>query len=131
MAEDALFGFDPWGWHLANVLLLLAVAALAAVFRKRLAALHLLAITAIILPILPALYVPTFSRTPFADRYLYLSTIGVALLAAIMAHGALTHRGRRCGGRCACHRSGGELLMGRRKERYMEGIVGSRRKRLG
>lgn len=78
-----------------SVLLLLAVAALAAVFRKRLTALHLLAIAVVILPILPALYVPTFSRTPFADRYLYLSTVGVALLAAMAAHGVLTHRGRR------------------------------------
>ncbi len=80
---------------IVSVLLVLAMAALASVFRKRLSALHLLAISCVVLPLIPALYVPTFSRTPFADRYLYFSTIGVALLAAMAVHGAFAHRDRR------------------------------------
>ncbi|MEK6759130.1 MAG: tetratricopeptide repeat protein [Deltaproteobacteria bacterium] len=77
-----------------SVVLVLAFAVFALIFRRRFSALHLFAVVCIILPLLPALYVPTFSRTPFADRYLYFSTFGFSLLVAMGARSAMMHRGR-------------------------------------
>lgn len=91
--EPFLSASDPR--VIVSVFIVLALAALASVFRRRISALHLLAISCVVLPLLPALYVPTFSRTPFADRYLYFSTIGIGLLAAMAVHGASTRQGRR------------------------------------
>lgn len=54
------------------------------VFRKRIEPAHALSIALIILPLMPALYVPAVSRTPFADRYLYLPSAGLALGLALV-----------------------------------------------
>ena len=39
----------------------------------------------IFIPLLPAMYVPAISLSSMADRYLYLSTVGFAMLAAYLA----------------------------------------------
>lgn len=77
-----------------SAVLVLAFAAFALIFRRRFSALHLFSFACVILPLLPALYVPTFSRTPFADRYLYFSTFGLSLIVATGARSVLMHRGR-------------------------------------
>ncbi|MDP2690177.1 MAG: tetratricopeptide repeat protein, partial [Deltaproteobacteria bacterium] len=58
-------------------------AALLYVFRKRLPPLFFLAAAFIIIPLLPALYIPGLSYQAFAERYLYFSTIGYGLIIAL------------------------------------------------
>lgn len=53
-----------------------------AVLRKKINRLAFLGAVMVALPILPTLYSPAISRFPFADRYLYFPSIGVALLLA-------------------------------------------------
>jgi tetratricopeptide (TPR) repeat protein len=57
--------------------------------RKRVNPLYWLAATLIIVPLLPALYLPGLSRAPFADRYLYLPSMGFALILAMLFKKAL------------------------------------------
>ncbi|CAG1065375.1 hypothetical protein BAC1_00956 [uncultured bacterium] len=57
--------------------------AFALVFR-RITRLWLLILVVMVLPILPTLYSPAISRFPYADRYLYFSTAGLAMLAALV-----------------------------------------------
>lgn len=49
----------------------------------RITRLWALILAIIILPILPTLYSPAISRFPYADRYLYFSTVGLAMLIAV------------------------------------------------
>lgn len=51
---------------------------------KKLTRLWALILAIIILPILPTLYSPAISRFPYADRYLYFSTVGLAMLVAVV-----------------------------------------------
>jgi tetratricopeptide (TPR) repeat protein len=55
--------------------------------RKRLGAIHVIAICFVVLPLLPVLYVPLFGRNVFADRYLYLPSAGYAILLASVFKG--------------------------------------------
>ncbi len=50
----------------------------------------LLAITVMVLPVLPALYTPVITRFDFAPRYVYLSTAGYALILVIGARWFVT-----------------------------------------
>jgi tetratricopeptide (TPR) repeat protein len=59
------------------------------ILRKRVNPLFWLAAAFIFLPILPALYLPGLSRAPFADRYLYLPSMGFALMLAMLLKNAL------------------------------------------
>jgi tetratricopeptide (TPR) repeat protein len=61
-----------------------------AVVLRRITRLWVLILAIIILPILPTLYSPAISRFPYADRYLYFSTVGLAMLIAVVLgwHGA-------------------------------------------
>ncbi len=68
-------------------------AALLYIFRKRLPPLFFLAAAFIIIPLLPALYIPGLSFHTFGDRYLYFSTIGYGLIIALTLKG-LVNRAR-------------------------------------
>lgn len=59
----------------------MAVAAMAWSFRRRPAAVAGLAF--IVLPLLPVLYIPALGEGVFAERYLYLPTLGFAILLAL------------------------------------------------
>jgi tetratricopeptide (TPR) repeat protein len=50
---------------------------------RRRSRLYLLGFAIIILPLLPALFIPALDRNPFAERYLYLPAIGFALILAL------------------------------------------------
>jgi|GEM_PF-2787474 tetratricopeptide (TPR) repeat protein len=64
-----------------------AVAAVFLVFSlafRRITRLWALVFVVVVLPILPTLYSPAISRFPYADRYLYFSTSGLAMLAGLI-----------------------------------------------
>lgn len=67
-----------------SVLAALAVPVVLALALRRITRLWLLTLAIIVLPILPTLYSPAISRFPFADRYLYFPTIGLAMLISIV-----------------------------------------------
>ena len=46
--------------------------------------LYIFSFALIVLPLLPALYIPALDRNPFAERYLYLPTTGFALFVALL-----------------------------------------------
>lgn len=50
---------------------------------RRIDPLSLLIFLLIIFPILPVLYIPVLGRNPFAERYLYLPSIGFALILSL------------------------------------------------
>ncbi|OGP14929.1 MAG: hypothetical protein A2052_05365 [Deltaproteobacteria bacterium GWA2_54_12] len=54
-----------------------------AIVLRRITRLWALILAIIILPILPTLYSPAISRFPYADRYLYFSTVGLSMLIAV------------------------------------------------
>lgn len=69
------------------VISILAVAAVFLAFSlavRRITRLWILIFVVVVLPILPTLYSPAISRFPYADRYLYFSTAGLAMLAALV-----------------------------------------------
>jgi Tfp pilus assembly protein PilF len=43
----------------------------------------------IIIPLLPALYIPAISGTPFSERYLYLPSLGFVMLVALAISGVM------------------------------------------
>ena len=51
--------------------------------RKKVHPLCMMALSLVVLPLLPTLYSPAISRFPLADRYLYFSSIGFALFLAL------------------------------------------------
>lgn len=78
-----------------SVVVVVAVPVLLALALRRITRLWLLTIAVIILPILPTLYSPAISRFPFADRYLYFPSVGLAILLAILLAWASSRHGRR------------------------------------
>lgn len=72
-----------------SVILISAILPIFLLLRKRLNPLYWLAVAFIIFPLLPALYLPGLSRAPFADRYLYLPSMGFALILAMLFKKAL------------------------------------------
>jgi len=79
---------DPW----AIVSIPMTVVIIIAFFflRKKVSPLYILAASFIVLPVLPALYTPAVSRFGFAQRYLYLSSVGYGLFAALLLKGIST-----------------------------------------
>jgi len=67
-----------------SALVIVALSVFCFYFRKRFGRLALLALAILVVPLLPALYAPAISRTPFAERYLYLPSVGLALLIALV-----------------------------------------------
>jgi hypothetical protein len=51
---------------------------------RRITRLWILIFVVMVLPILPTLYSPAISRFPYADRYLYFSTAGLAMLISVV-----------------------------------------------
>ena len=49
----------------------------------------------IVIPLLPALYIPFVGRNPFAERYAYLSSVGFALLMVYSVSLAVSRLGGR------------------------------------
>lgn len=66
-----------------SAFVVVAVPLVLAVALRRITRLWVLILAIIILPILPTLYSPAISRFPYADRYLYFSTAGLAMLIAV------------------------------------------------
>lgn len=62
----------------------IAVPLLLAYLLSRFTRLWLLILVVMILPLLPTLYSPAISRFPFADRYLYFPSVGVAMLLSVV-----------------------------------------------
>lgn len=80
--------FSPVNFGEAGFMLSVAVIVLLAafffLFRKKFDRLSLLALAIFVVPLLPALYAPAISRTPFAERYLYFPSVGFALFIALV-----------------------------------------------
>jgi tetratricopeptide (TPR) repeat protein len=75
--------FNPlYTFFSANILLSilftqsLLAAALYCIKTRRIAALHLFFLALIVIPLLPALYIPALGKNIFAERYLYLPSVG-------------------------------------------------------
>lgn len=69
---------------IVSIAVIVALAAFFVIFRKRFDRLSLLALAIFVVPLLPALYAPAISRTPFAERYLYFPSVGFALFIALV-----------------------------------------------
>lgn len=80
--------FDPL--VIAGVLTIAAWAALVFYFRKVRSLCFLL--FWVLVPILPVLYIPALSNSAFAERYLYLSSAGYAMIAAYLVKKSLFSR---------------------------------------
>ena len=50
-----------------------------------------LGLSIIIIPLLPALFIPALDRNPFAERYLYLPTLGFSLIIALVIREGVDH----------------------------------------
>lgn len=70
---------------LIAVIALIAIPVVMVVMRKRLSPLLILSLFCMVLPLLPTLYAPAISRTPYADRYMYLPSVGYVLILALVA----------------------------------------------
>ena len=66
-----------------TLVLSLAISISLILLRKR-SALYPLCLILFIIPLLPALYIPILDRAPIAERYLYLPSIGFALLGTLI-----------------------------------------------
>ncbi|MBI5641953.1 MAG: tetratricopeptide repeat protein [Deltaproteobacteria bacterium] len=78
---------------LVSVSIISALAIIIFLARKKLDPLFFLGLAFIVIPLLPALYAPAISRTPFADRYLYFPSIGLGLITALSFRKILSARG--------------------------------------
>jgi tetratricopeptide (TPR) repeat protein len=65
------------------------IASLIVAFRK--SSVVFLSLSFIIIPLLPALYIPAISGTPFSERYLYLPSFGFVMLLALAISGVMGH----------------------------------------
>lgn len=81
---------------LASAIAVVCVPIALALILRKITRLWPLILIVIIFPMLPPLYSPAVSRFPFADRYLYFPTVGLAMLAAV-ALGWLLSNKRRLG----------------------------------
>lgn len=77
-----------------SVIAVVAVPIALAFILRRITRLWPLILIVIFFPILPTLYSPAVSRFPFADRYLYFPSIGLAMLAAVTIGWLLSERRR-------------------------------------
>jgi protein O-mannosyl-transferase len=83
---------SPWAPQvLAGVAALIGLALLAAVLWRR-APSAFVALAWCLLPLLPALYIPALGKNTFAERYLYLPSVGFVLLMGLALE-ALERRG--------------------------------------
>lgn len=78
-----------------SVAVVIAAPIVLAFFLGRFTRLWFLILAVIILPILPTLYSPAISRFPFADRYLYFPSVGLAMLLSVLAGFCFSARSRR------------------------------------
>lgn len=84
---------EPRSFLTAAAVVAAAVAAF--VYRKRIRPIYLLAVSFIMLPLLPILYAAVIIRFPYADRYLYFPSIGAAIGAAALYRGLSSKNGGR------------------------------------
>lgn len=68
-----------------SVAVIITVPIVLAFLLGRFTRLWFLILAIMILPILPTLYSPAISRFPFADRYLYFPSVGLAMLLSVLA----------------------------------------------
>ncbi|MBI5233516.1 MAG: hypothetical protein HY880_04105, partial [Deltaproteobacteria bacterium] len=78
--EPVFSVFEPRA--LVPLMFTAGLAASALFFRKKIQPMYLFFIAVILLPLLPVFYIPALSRNVFADRYLYLPSVGFSLLIA-------------------------------------------------
>lgn len=60
--------------------------------------LYLFALALIVIPLLPALYIPALDRNPFAERYLYLPGAGLALFTVLLLRETYDYHCKKGGG---------------------------------
>jgi Tfp pilus assembly protein PilF len=87
---SVLYTFTPYSSILDPLVVLsaagtLLIAALVFVFRRR--RVVIVGISLITIPLLPVLYAPLISRGGFADRYMYLPSVGFALIVSYVGIG--------------------------------------------
>jgi tetratricopeptide (TPR) repeat protein len=100
LAKDLGFMILPMGsfplqlldpvYSVAEPRAILSIAALLAglvfviAMRKKLNPLVIFSVFLMVLPLLPTLYSPAISRTPYADRYMYFPSIGLVLILSLV-----------------------------------------------
>ena len=73
---------------IGSIIITILIFFLFSILRKR-ERLYLLGFAIVVIPLLPALFIPALDRNPFAERYLYLPSTGFALLVALAFREAL------------------------------------------
>ena len=81
--------FDPAA--LASIAFAAALSAAVFVLRRRISPHYALALAFIVLPLLPALYIPGLHRHSFTNRYLYFPSVGFALFAGLVFRGVASY----------------------------------------
>lgn len=85
---------SPLAWQACVSALVIGASVVATALAGRRRHVACLALVVVIVPLLPTLLVPIYSHVPFSERYLYLPSVGLSLLVALLLQ-ALDRRGAR------------------------------------